>query len=152
MYNILVCDDDKEIVNAIEIYLSKEGYKIFKAYNGKEALDIMQKEEIHLVILDIMMPKMDGMTTASKIRETKTVPIIMLSAKGETFDKVLGLKISEKEDRIIEIPNEIKDLIEKRKIARENKQWEESDKIRDEIVKLGYAIKDTKDGVLVEKI
>ena len=91
MYNILVCDDDKEIVNAIEIYLSKEGYKIFKAYNGKEALDIMEKEEIHLVILDIMMPKMDGMTTASKIREPKTVPIIMLSAKSEDYDKVAGL-------------------------------------------------------------
>ncbi len=91
MYNILVCDDDKEIVNAIEIYLTKEGYKIFKAYNGKEALDIMEKTEIHLVILDIMMPKMDGMTAASKIRETKAVPIIMLSAKSEDYDKVAGL-------------------------------------------------------------
>ena len=69
MYNILVCDDDKEIVNAIEIYLSKEGYRILKAYNGKEALKVLEKEEIHLVILDIMMPEMDGMTVASKIRE-----------------------------------------------------------------------------------
>lgn len=91
MYNILVCDDDKEIVNAIEIYLSKEGYNILKAYNGKEALEILEKTEVHLVILDIMMPKMDGITTASKIRENKSVPIIMLSAKSEDYDKVSGL-------------------------------------------------------------
>lgn len=91
MYNILVCDDDKEIVNAIEIYLSKEGYQIKKAYNGKEALKVLENTEIHLVLLDIMMPEMDGMTVASKIRETKSVPIIMLSAKSEDYDKVAGL-------------------------------------------------------------
>jgi len=91
MYNILVCDDDKEIVKAIEIYLSKEGYKIYKAYNGKEVLDIIEKNEIHLIILDIMMPKMDGMETANRIRKTKAVPIIMLSAKSEDYDKVAGL-------------------------------------------------------------
>ncbi len=91
MYNILVCDDDKEIVNAIDIYLSKEGYQIYKAYNGKQALEIMEKTEIHLVILDIMMPQMDGMEAASKIRQTKAVPIIMLSAKSEDYDKVAGL-------------------------------------------------------------
>lgn len=91
MYNILVCDDDKEIVNAIEIYLSKEGYQILKAYNGKEALAILEKTEVHLVILDIMMPQMDGMTAANKIRQTKSVPIIMLSAKSEDYDKVAGL-------------------------------------------------------------
>lgn len=91
MYNILVCDDEKEIVNAIEIYLSKEGYKIIKAYNGKQALQILEKTEVHLIILDIMMPEMDGMSVASKIRETKSVPIIMLSAKSEDYDKVAGL-------------------------------------------------------------
>lgn len=91
MYNILICDDDKEIVNAIEIYLSKEGYNILKAYNGKQALDIISKDEIHLVILDIMMPEMDGITTANKIRESKSIPIIMLSAKSEDYDKILGL-------------------------------------------------------------
>lgn len=91
MYNILVCDDDKEIVNAIEIYLSKEGYQIKKAYNGKEALKVLESTEIHLVLLDIMMPEMDGMTVASKIRESKSVPIIMLSAKSEDYDKVAGL-------------------------------------------------------------
>ena len=93
MYNILICDDDKEIVKAIEIYLSKEGYKIFKAYNGKECLDILKEEEIHLIILDIMMPEMDGMETAKKIRESKSIPIIMLSAKSEDFDKIDGLNV-----------------------------------------------------------
>ncbi|MFR8103570.1 MAG: response regulator transcription factor [Clostridia bacterium] len=91
MYNILVCDDDKEIVNAIEIYLSKEGYHILKAYDGQEALDIMKKHEIHLLILDIMMPKMSGIDVAKKVREDKAVPIIMLSAKSEDYDKILGL-------------------------------------------------------------
>lgn len=91
MYNILICDDEKEIVNAIEIYLSKEGYNILKAYNGKQALDIINKNEVHLVILDIMMPEMDGITVANKIRENKSIPIIMLSAKSEDYDKILGL-------------------------------------------------------------
>jgi len=93
MYNILVCDDDKEIVNAIEIYLEKEGYKIYKANNGKEALNIINKEEIHLVILDIMMPELDGISVAENIREDKAIPIIMLSAKSEDYDKIKGLNV-----------------------------------------------------------
>lgn len=91
MYNILVCDDDKEIVEAIEIYLSKEGYNILKAYNGEEALKIVENNEIHLIILDIMMPKLNGIQVASKIRENKGIPIIMLSAKSEDYDKINGL-------------------------------------------------------------
>lgn len=91
MYNILVCDDDKEIVEAIEIYLTKEGYNILKAYNGEEALKIIDKEELHLVILDIMMPKIDGIEVAQKIRDNKAIPIIMLSAKSEDYDKIKGL-------------------------------------------------------------
>lgn len=91
MYNILVCDDEKEIVNAIEIYLSKEGYNILKAYNGKEALKAIQENEVHLIILDIMMPEMDGISVANEIRKTKSIPIIMLSAKSEDYDKVAGL-------------------------------------------------------------
>ena len=91
MYNILVCDDDKEIVNAIAIYLSKEGYNIIKAYNGKEALKLIANNEIHLIILDIMMPEMDGMEVANEVRKTKTIPILMLSAKSEDYDKVAGL-------------------------------------------------------------
>lgn len=91
MYNILVCDDDKEIVEAIEIYLSKEGYKIIKAYNGEEALKVLKNNEIHLVILDIMMPKVNGIEVAKEVRKDKAVPIIMLSAKSEDYDKINGL-------------------------------------------------------------
>lgn len=91
MYNILVVDDDKEIVNAIEIYLEKEGYQILKAYDGKQALNIIESNDIHLVILDIMMPEMDGLTVANEIRKSKSIPIIMLSAKSEDYDKIAGL-------------------------------------------------------------
>lgn len=94
MYTILVCDDDKDIVEAIQIYLSQEGYEILKAYNGKEALDIIKLKEVHLVLLDIMMPEMDGIRTTIKLRETdNSLPIIFLSAKSEDSDKVLGLNI-----------------------------------------------------------
>lgn len=91
--NILVCDDDKEIVNAIEVYLKNEGYDIFKAYDGLQALDIIEKKEIHLILMDIMMPKLDGMRTTMKIREDKNIPIIMISAKSEDYDKITGLNI-----------------------------------------------------------
>ncbi len=89
--NILVCDDDKEIVRAIGIYLKNEGYRVLEAYDGIEALDILRKEEIHLIIMDIMMPRMDGMQATARIREEKNIPIIMLSAKSEDYDKIGGL-------------------------------------------------------------
>ncbi len=91
MYNILVVDDDKEIVGAIEIYLKKEGYNILKAYNGKQALKVIQENEIHLVILDIMMPEKDGIKTLEEIRKDKSIPVILLSAKSEDYDKIGGL-------------------------------------------------------------
>ena len=93
MFNILVCDDDKEIVDAIDIYLSQEGYHILKAYDGLQAIEIMKKEEVHLILLDIMMPNLDGIRATRKIRETSSVPMIMLSAKSEDVDKILGLNI-----------------------------------------------------------
>ncbi len=93
MYNILVCDDDKEIVDAIEIYLVQEGYHVLKAYDGEQALQMLQQEEIHLIILDLMMPKMDGIHAIMKIREESSIPIIVLSAKTEDTDKVLGLNL-----------------------------------------------------------
>ena len=93
MFNILVCDDDKEIVDAIDIYLSQEGYHILTAYDGLQAIEIMKKEEVHLILLDIMMPNLDGIRATRKIRETSSVPIIMLSAKSEDVDKILGLNI-----------------------------------------------------------
>ena len=91
MANILVCDDDKDIVGAIEVYLQEDGHFIYKAYNGADALAILEKEDIQLVILDIMMPVMNGIEVAEKIRETSTLPIIFLSAKSEENDKVTGL-------------------------------------------------------------
>lgn len=93
MANILVCDDDKEIVDAIEIYLSQDGYKIYKAYDGEQVIQILDKEEIHLLIMDIMMPKLDGIRATLKIREYSSIPIIILSAKSEDTDKILGLNI-----------------------------------------------------------
>ena len=93
MLKILVCDDDKEIVDAIEIYLVQEGYSVLKAYDGVQALEILKENEIHLLIIDIMMPRLDGIHATLKIRETSSIPIIMLSAKTEDADKILGLNI-----------------------------------------------------------
>ena len=93
MANILVCDDDREIVDAFEIYLSQDGYKIYKAYDGEQAIQILDKEDIHLLIMDIMMPRLDGIRATLKIREYSSIPIIILSAKSEDTDKILGLNI-----------------------------------------------------------
>lgn len=93
MYNILVCDDEKDIVSALKIYLKAENYNVYEAYNGAEALKVLEQEEIHLVLMDIMMPEMDGITAMMKIREFSNVPVIMLTAKSEDTDKILGLNI-----------------------------------------------------------
>ena len=93
MSNILVCDDDKEIVEAIEIYLSQEGYRILKAYDGLEAMEILEKEEVNLLLIDVMMPRLDGIRATLKIREKNSIPIIILSAKSEDADKILGLNV-----------------------------------------------------------
>lgn len=91
MPNILICDDEKDIVNALKIYLANHDYTVFEAYNGRDAVEIVQREEMHLVLLDIMMPIMDGLTAMAKIREISAVPIILLSAKSEDTDIILGL-------------------------------------------------------------
>ena len=93
MYNILVCDDDRDIVEAIEIYLSKEGYNVIKAYDGLEAIEILKKEDVQLLLIDIMMPKLDGLRATLKIRENSGIPIIILSAKSEDSDKIIGLDV-----------------------------------------------------------
>ena len=93
MYNVLVCDDDREIVEAIEIYLSQEGYKVLKAYDGEEALKVLDREKVDLLIIDVKMPKLDGIRATLKIREKKNMPIIILSAKSEDADKILGLNV-----------------------------------------------------------
>ena len=91
MYNLLICDDQPDIVNALKIYLSPEGYGIFTAYNGRQALEIVQKEEIHLILMDIMMPEMDGIAATAKIREISNVPIVFLTAKSQLQNMVTGL-------------------------------------------------------------
>ena len=93
MYTILVVDDEKDIVSALEIYLKAEGYRVLTAYNGREALSVAAREDVHLILMDIMMPVMDGLTAMAQLRQTSNVPVILLTAKGETFDKVLGLNV-----------------------------------------------------------
>ena len=93
MYNILICDDQPDIVNALKIYLGAEGYNLFEAFNGKEALQIVESNDIHLILLDVMMPQMDGITATAKIREVSNAPIILVTAKSETEDMVLGLNV-----------------------------------------------------------
>ena len=93
MYNILVCDDEKDIVSALNIFLTADGYRVFEAYNGREAVELLKNEEIHLVLMDIMMPEMNGISAMVKIRETSNVPVILLTAKSEDTDKVLGLTV-----------------------------------------------------------
>ena len=93
MYHILICDDERDIVNALKIYLASPEYRLFEAYTGQEALDVMAREEIHLVLMDIMMPGMDGISAMVKLRETSNVPVILLTAKSEDTDKILGLNV-----------------------------------------------------------
>ena len=93
MYNILICDDEKDIINALKIYLSNSQYQFYEAYDGKQALEIINTQEIHLVLLDIMMPVMDGVETLTKIRQFSNVPVIFLTAKSEEVDMILGLNI-----------------------------------------------------------
>ncbi len=94
MYNILVVDDEKDIVAALEIYLRSEGYRVLSASNGREALSIAAREDVHLILMDIMMPVMDGLTAMAQLRQTSNVPVILLTAKGEDTDKVLGLNVA----------------------------------------------------------
>ena len=93
MYNVLVCDDEKDIVSALRIYLTSEGYHVFEATNGREAIELVKKEEIHLVLMDIMMPILDGIGAMLEIRKISNVPVILLTAKGEDTDKILGLTV-----------------------------------------------------------
>ena len=93
MYTILICDDDRDIVSALDIYLTSEGYQTVKAYNGREALKAVEQSEIHLILMDIMMPELDGIRATAKLREENNVPIILLTAKSEDTDKILGLNI-----------------------------------------------------------
>ena len=93
MYHILICDDDRDIVSALDIYLTSEGYKTYHAYDGLEALKLVEEHDIHLILMDVMMPRLDGIRATAKLRESTNIPIILLTAKSEDSDKILGLNI-----------------------------------------------------------
>ena len=93
MYNILICDDDRDIVNALKIYMTDPDYRLLEAFDGLQALEVLEREDVHLVLMDIMMPEMDGITAMVKLRETSNVPVILITAKGEDSDKILGLNV-----------------------------------------------------------
>ena len=124
MANILVCDDDKAIVEAIEIYLTQEGYHILKAYDGQEALDILNTQAIDLLIIDIMMPRLDGWQVCREIRKKSNTPIIMLTAKGETFDKILGLELGA--DDYVSKPFDSKEVVARIKAVLRRTNGEDS--------------------------
>ncbi len=94
MYNILICDDERDIVNALKIYLNDANYALFEAFDGREALKIVEEQDIHLVLMDIMMPQMDGIEAMVKIRERSNVPVILLTAKSEDADKILVYRLN----------------------------------------------------------
>ncbi|MEG6616769.1 response regulator transcription factor [Peptococcaceae bacterium 1198_IL3148] len=150
MYNILVVDDEKEIVTAIGVYLKNQNYHVFKAYDGAKALDIFAKEEIHLVLMDIMMPKMDGIKATMKIRETSKVPIIFLSAKSEDMDKILGLNIGA-DDYITKPFNPLELLARVNSNIRRYTSYSNDNAPRENVIKIGgIVLNDDKKEVLVE--
>ena len=109
MYNILICDDEKDIVSALKIYLSGGDYRLFEAYNGNDALRTVEENEIHLILMDVMMPQLDGIAATARLREVSNIPIILLTAKGESSDKVLGLNVGA--DDYITKPFSFKEMV-----------------------------------------
>ncbi len=150
MYNILICDDQPDIVNALKIYLTPEGYGLYEASNGVQALELVQREDIHLILLDVMMPQMDGITATAKIREISDAPIILLTAKSETQDKVLGLNVGA-DDYITKpfVPVEVLARVRSqlRRFARMGKQIP---KAEDTLVLGGIALRDREKQVFVD--
>ena len=140
MYNILVCDDDRDIRNALRIYLNGEGYGVLEASNGKEALDKLASDDIHIVLMDIMMPLMDGMTATARIRQESNVPVILLTAKGEDMDKILGLEYGAddymtKPFNILEVKARIKSILRRTGAAPEAPKLELT--VRDITINIG---------------
>lgn len=150
IYNILVVDDEKEITDAIEIYLKNQNYHVFKAYNGEEALKIFEKEEIHLVLMDMMMPKLDGTGATMKIREKSTVPIIILSAKSEDMDKIWGLNIGA-DDYITKPFNPMELLARVNSNLRRYTNYSKAITSKENVIKIrGIELKDESKEVLVD--
>ena len=150
MYNILICDDQPDIVNALKIYLTPEGYGLFEAFDGLQALEIVQKEQIHLILLDVMMPKMDGITATAKIREISDAPILLLTAKSETEDKVLGLNVGA-DDYITKpfVPVEVLARVRSH-LRRFARMAAPQQKAADELVIGGIVLKDGEKSVTVD--
>lgn len=149
MYNILICDDDRDIVNALKIYLSDPSYCLFEAFNGQEALGIISREDIHLVLMDIMMPNMDGISAMVKIREHSNVPVILISAKSEDSDKILGLNVGA-DDYITKPFNPVEVTARVRSILRRYMQLG-SGKLRPQTLSLGgIELDDNTKNVLVD--
>lgn len=149
MYNILICDDERDIVNSLNIYLTSEGYQVKCAYDGKEALELSRRYDFHLVLMDIMMPIMDGITALSRIREFSNVPIILLTAKGEDTDKVLGLNLGA-DDYITKPFNPVEMLARVRSQLRRYTQLGGSTRIGNTIVIGGIALDDNEKRVTVD--
>lgn len=135
MYNILVCDDERDIVSALKIYLEAEGYNTFSAFNGREALKVLDERDIHLVLMDIMMPELDGISAMVKIRESSNVPVILLTAKGEDTDKVLGLNVGA-DDYITKPFNPVEMLARVRSQLRRYMQLG-GGAVRDDVLRIG---------------
>ena len=150
MYNILICDDDKDIVSALDIYLTSEGYKTFKAYDGLEALKIVDQQDIQLVLLDVMMPGLDGIRTTAKLRESKNIPIILLTAKSEDSDKILGLNIGA-DDYITKPFNPIEVIARVKSQLRRYTTLGGREKIEDNVIRNGgIALDDSAKSVTVD--
>ena len=150
MYNILVVDDEKEITDAIEIYLKNQNYNVFKAYDGIEALEIFEREEIHLILIDIMMPRLDGTNTTIKIREKSTVPIIFLSAKSEDMDKIWGLNVGA-DDYITKPFNPMELLARINSNLRRYTNYSKPSEVKDHVILIGgIELRDESKEVLVD--
>ena len=148
MSKILVCDDDKEIVEAIDIYLSQEGYEVLKAYDGEEALKVLGKEKIDLLVIDVMMPKLDGIRATLKIREANNMPIIILSAKSEDADKILGLNVGA--DDYVTKPFDIKEVAARVEVQIRRMGGETKDKAPKELQYQGLVLDKEGFRVIVE--
>ena len=150
MYNILICDDDKDIVSALDIYLTSEGYKTYKAYDGLEALKMVDQHDIQLVLLDVMMPGLDGIRTTAKLRESKNIPIILLTAKSEDSDKILGLNIGA-DDYITKPFNPIEVIARVKSQLRRYTTLGGREKIEDNVIRNGgIALDDSAKSVTVD--
>lgn len=145
MHRILVCDDEKDIVSALRIYLEAEGYEVLEAYNGKEALQLLGREELHLVLMDVMMPELDGVSALAAIRQQSNVPVIMLTAKSEDSDKVLGLTLGA-DDYVTKPFNPVELLARVRSQLRRYMQLGGSSPARANVLRAGELVVDTEKG------